>query len=324
MSRDSAFLRYSTRAMATQFEVVVPWGTPRAAESAEAAFARIAGLEAQLSVYRDTSEVSRLNRIGFQMPVPVEARLFALLQQCSSISKATAGAFDITSGPLTKAWGFYRRQGRVPTVEELEEARSGVGMEKVQLDAATNRVRLLHPTTEVNFGSIGKGYALDEASRMLNETPALLHGGTSSILATGRVAEPWVVGIRHPSRPCRLGQLLLSDRAMASSGATHQRFVYNGVTLGHVIDPRTGWPARGVALAVAVAPTAAEADALSTAFYVLGEPGTREFCDRRPDIGAILLDDADDAKPLLINIAPDTWTADDTELIEAGTPWICE
>src|SRR5438105_597013 len=106
-------LRFARTAMATIFEVLLPWGTLRADAAAAAILDRIDRLEAQLTVFRDTSEVSRLNRLAGLAPVPVERGLFDLLTLAARISKETGGAFDITAGPLVKAWGFFRREGRL-------------------------------------------------------------------------------------------------------------------------------------------------------------------------------------------------------------------
>ncbi len=300
---DTALLRFSRPAMATVFELVFPWATPHADRIAADAFDVIDRLESQLTVYRDTSEVSRLNRIAHQAPVPVENNLFELLQLCQHLSQQTGGAFDITSGPLIKAWGFYRRQGRVPSDAELAAAMACVGMDKVVLDEPRTSVRFTHPGVEINLGSIGKGYALDRVGAYLRDKyqieNVLLHGGTSSVLAIGDRA--WPVGVRHPNGSERLGTLVLRDRAMASSGATFQHFESEGRKFGHLLDPRTGQPATGVALAVALAPTAAEADALATAFFVMGIEETRTYCEQHPDVAVLVLSGHSSTTPWLFN-----------------------
>src|SRR5205807_2397160 len=130
-SPEITLLRCARRAMATVFEVLQPYGPADAQAAAEDALNLIGRLEAQLTVYRPTSEVSRLNRLAALAPVPVEAGLFDLLAFSARLSKETGGAFDITAGPLIKAWGFYRRQGRIPEPVELAEALGRVGMTHV-------------------------------------------------------------------------------------------------------------------------------------------------------------------------------------------------
>jgi thiamine biosynthesis lipoprotein len=136
----------------------------------------------------------------------------------------------------------------------------------------------------------------------------LFNGGNSSVLAIGAPANDprgWSIGLRNPASPEeRLGVVRLRGRALATSAATYQNFAYNGRKFGHLIDPRSGRPAAGVAMASAIAPTAAEADALATAFFVLGLDGARRYCESHPDVSAIVLEDKRDAELEVINLPP--------------------
>jgi len=310
--QEVALLRASHPAMATTFEIELLYGTPNTLAAANAVFAEIDQLEQQLTVYRDTSEVSRLNRLAATTAVPVEENLFQLLALAAQITQETEGAFDITAGALIKAWGFYRGPRRVPSEEERSEALRRVGMCHVILDAEARTVRYRRPGLEINLGSIGKGYALDRAAQLLCDsyglTTALLHGGHSSVNAMGKGptdARGWSVGIRHPWEPDqRLAIVRLRNRALGTSAATFQHLEYNGRKLGHHLDPRTGWPAEEVALASEVAPTGAEADALATAFYILGIDKARAYCESHPGIGAILLPQDECAPLVVLGLAP--------------------
>lgn len=298
--KSTYLVQYGRRAMACQFELHLNAGQyPQAGEAALAGLDLIEQLEAQLTVYRDTSEVMHLNRTAGQQPVDVEPRLFELLVLAARLHEETEGAFDITSGPLSKVWGFYRRQGSVPDEAALAEALARVGGQHVRLDEERRTVQLMLPGMELNLGSIGKGYALDRAAGLLRESGVvefLWHGGQSSVLASGSHAASsagergWVVGLRDPLRPeRRLAEIRLLDQALGTSGAGMQFFRHQGQRLGHILDPRTGWPASGVLSATAIAPTAAEADALATAFYILGVERTLAYCQLRPHLGAILV-----------------------------------
>jgi thiamine biosynthesis lipoprotein len=310
-SDSTALLRFSRPAMATTFEMFLPLATPSARDAARAALDEVDCLETQLSAFRDTSEISSINRHGYPGPVAVEPRLFALLGFAAKLSVDTNGAFDLTTGPLTRAWGFFNRQGHVPTTAACQAALTAVGMDKIILDRHATALRFTHTGVELNLGSIGKGYALDQAAQVLRErygvTSALLHGGHSSIYGFGTGAgDPlgWSVGIRHPWQPQRrLALIRLQDRALGTSAASFQHFDDAGRKLGHILDPRTGWPAEGIASASAVAPTAAAADALATAFFVMGVEGTRDYCARHPGIGAVLLPDGESASPVVLGLA---------------------
>jgi thiamine biosynthesis lipoprotein len=299
--------------MATTFEVVLPFGTPDAVEIGKAAFDLLDRLEAQLTVYRDTSEVSHLNRLAAFQPMKVEEGLFALVQLSAELTALTRGAFDISAGPLAKAWGFFRGPRRVPSEAERSSVLERVGMRHIALDAATRSVRYLRPGVEINLGSIGKGYALDRVAGWLGAeldlAAVLLQGGSSSVYAKGSPTADgrgWPVDLRHPWQPDRcLARLWLRDRALGTSAATFQYLEHEGRKLGHVLDPRTGWPASGIASASVVAPSAAEADALSTAFFVGGPDLVREVCSVRPDVGCVLLPEGDEAEVIVLNLAPE-------------------
>lgn len=309
---DVALVRVARPAMATTFEILLPVGAAPALPAVQAAFDTIDRLEAQLSVYRAASEVSRLNAQAAAGPVRVTANLFELLELAARLTAETRGAFDISAGPLIKAWGFFRREGRVPSDGERREALERVGMRHLELRQAEQTVRFLRPGVEINLGSIGKGYALDCAAQTLREAgtvpAALLHGGHSSVYAIGSAPgsrRGWPVGLAHPNDAGRrLALIRLRDRALGTSAATFQHLEYAGRKLGHLLDPRTGWPAEGMASVSVAAPSAAEADALATAFFILGVDGARAYCARRPEIGAILLPVGAE-RPTILNFGPD-------------------
>jgi FAD:protein FMN transferase len=300
-SDDAVLLRFARRAMATIFEVILPFGTPHAQHIADDALDLIDALEAQLTVYRAESEVSQLNQNAAKRAIAVEAELFRLLELSQELSTQTGGAFDITIGALVKAWGFYRRAGRVPSSEELRSVRGKIGMRHLQFDTPSQTVRFLRPGLEINLASIGKGHALDRAVRLLRSKwkvpSALVHGGHSSVFAVGSEPgsdEGWSVGLLDPfDASKRLAVLRLKDRGMGTSAATYQHLEYQGRRLPHLLDPRTCWPAEEMLLATVTAPTAAVADALATAFFVRGVEQARAYCADHPDIGAILLPKAE-------------------------------
>lgn len=300
---DYAVLRASRRAMATHFEVLLPFGNPQHQFDADAALDIIDDLEEQLSVFKPTSEVSYLNSAAFSNPIAVEQHLFDLLHQSAHLSHETHGAFDIATGALTKAWGFYERQGQVPNPVERSKAMAATGSRFLAFDSDHRTVRYLREGLEINLGAIGKGYALDRAVKMLVQERGvrcgLMHGGASSVRAVGSITPDgrgWPIRLKHPWLDgVHLGTVFLADASMGTSSATFQHFEYNGKKLGHVLDPRSGWPATGVQQVSVIARTAAEADALSTAFFVLGAEATERWCRSRPDVGVLMLAEGETA-----------------------------
>jgi thiamine biosynthesis lipoprotein len=290
-------LHVSREAMACEFAIFFdPVRYPSGADVSVAALDLVTALEDQLTVYRETSEVSRLNTIASFRPVAVEAGLFRLFELAQRLSVQTKGAFDITAGQLSKTWGFYRRQGRMPGPEEIAEALATVGYEHLALNAEQQTARFQKPGMEINLGAIGKGYALDQAADLLQEkglNDCLLHGGNSSVLARGNRqgdSGGWTVALKHPLKPHeRLGEFTLHHQALGTSGSGSQYFHHAGKRYGHIVDPRTGWPADQILSSTVIAPTAAESDALATALYVMTLEEAAKFLQHRPDVSALLV-----------------------------------
>jgi thiamine biosynthesis lipoprotein len=290
------WLHLSRPVMACRFEITLPTSEKSGVAASRAALEQAARLEQQLTVFKDNSEVSCINRTAAFGPVAVEPSLWALLTLCQELYRDTGGAFDITSAPLSRCWGFLRRQGRVPEPEEIKETLALVGSDKLRLSHEGRTIRFDRRGLELNLGSIGKGYALDSMSSVIRDSvhTALLSAGSSSFLAIGsgaRWKSGWKVGIRHPAhKDRRIAVVRLRDCAMSTSGSEEQYFEHNGKQYGHIIDPRDGLPAEGIASVTVIAPTAALSDALSTAFYVGGVDLAERYCAANPGVMAILLE----------------------------------
>jgi FAD:protein FMN transferase len=296
--RSALIVSVCRRAMACEFEVQL--AANRNDNSMECVFEAldlVESLESQMTVYREDSEVIRLNRRAAQESVAVEPRLFGLFLQAQKLHLETGGALDITSGPLSEAWGFSRREGRIPSDDQIAGARERVGMQHVVLDGEKKTIAFHRPGMSVNLNSMGKGYALDRMAELLGHHEIddyLLHGGKSSVLARGNQpgsnGTGWRVAVRHPLHQSEtLAELVLRNQALSTSGAGTQFFIRRGRRYGHILDPRSGFPAEGLYSATVIAPTAAEAEGLSTAFYVMGAERAGEFCAARPEIAALLV-----------------------------------
>jgi thiamine biosynthesis lipoprotein len=298
---DDAWIRVSRAAMACRVEVTLAGRDAVAIPAARAALDIAGEIEGLLSVFRADSAVSRLNLAAADAPTRVDSDdLWNLLMRCRDLHAATDGAFDVTSTPLSRVWGFLERRPRRPSPEALREALDRVGLPRVVFDQANRRVRLASAMA-FNFGSIGKGYAVDRIAAALRERGvrhALVSAGGSSIAALGGRGAGWVVDVRS-RRAARspLARVRLRRCAMATSGAAEQFLEADGTTYGHVLDPRTGQPAAGILTATAIADDAATADALATAFFVGGVALARRYCNAHPRTMAILV--ADDGRGLL-------------------------
>ena len=239
-------------------------------------------IEEQISVYRPSSEISRINASSFTSWHDLSPDVFDLLWLAKQLHIQTNDAFDVTTGPLIKAWGFLQKQGRTPSPEKLAEAVECSGMKNIEFHEHEHKIRFKRPDVEINLGGIGKGWAIDKAVDLIEMEGIenfLIHGGHSSVRSRGTRGlagqkteqNGWPVGLRHPLlREKRIGTITLQNKALGTSGSGTQFFIEKGQKIGHILDPRTGQPANGVLSATVLADTAAEADALATAAYILG------------------------------------------------------
>jgi thiamine biosynthesis lipoprotein len=306
--------------MACDFDVVMnPDPTSDQLDAASAALDLVHELEQQLSVYRSDSELSELNRRAFQQPVAVEAKLFELLERGRQLSTLTGGAFDPASGALVNLWRRCRQEFRIPTPGEIETTLPACGIANAQFDQTSQMISYLREGIEFNLGAIGKGYAVDRAAETLRSRGVLnwlVHGGRSSIRARGTHAghDGWPVGLRNPLMPDKpYATLLLKDAAIGTSGTAVQWFRHEGKRYGHILDPRSGWPVETLLSVSVIAPDAAMADALSTAFFVLGVEKSLKCCDNLPaSVGAIffpLPSQGQTLEPILHNVSGERWFA---------------
>jgi len=325
-------VRLSARVMACDFSVIMnPRSTEKieAAEQIEAAgeaLEIVSAIEGWLSIYRDSSELSIVNRTAGDTEVHVRRELFELLQKALEIHLRTDGAFDMATGSLTRLWRTCRRENRIPLQSEIDVALHNAGLSHVDLQPKSQSVGFRQPGIVLDPGAIGKGYALDEARDWLRKhahgpRSFLLHGGHSSLIGRGEHnGHPgWPVGIGNPLfTEKRLGTVLLCDQAMATSGSNIQFFRHEGKRYGHILDPRTGWPVDGMLSVTVLAPSAALADALSTAFFVMGVEKARLCCENWPEVGAILLpfpDKGNKVHPTIVNIPQEliVWDEDQVD-----------
>ncbi len=301
------WIRVFRRAMACRFEVTLSGEDARHVHVAREALDEADRLEAALTVFNDSSDLMQVNRHAATGPVGVDAELFALLDRCRTLHAETDGAFDITSTPLSRCWGFLSRDGHLPSADALDAARAVVGMSRVTINHGW--VLFDRPGVELNLGSIGKGYAVQQIGLRLRAQGvrhALVSAASSSILAIGGRGHGWCIDL-HSRLATRgpLARLFVRNGAVGTSGTGEQFVEINGTRYGHVIDPRTGWPAAaGMLSASVVTRDAATADALATAFFVGGVDLARRYCDTHADTLALLTLDDGSERPQIVGRYP--------------------
>ncbi len=239
--------------MGSTFSLVLFGNDPQGMQAAvQAAFEEAFRLEAMLSMFQPGSEWSRVNREASGGKVEITAELFDLLSRCGQCSRQSEGAFDISAAPLMRAWGFRKGEGRIPAEEEIASALKFVGFRHIVLDSRDRTVRFDLPGVELDPGGIGKGYAVDRMTEILLRRGcdrALVAASGSSLRAIGCPPEEprgWPVGIRDPKNPRKTAaEVFLKDEALTTSGGSEKYFYCAGKVYGHILDPRTGYPAEG-------------------------------------------------------------------------------
>lgn len=267
--------------------------TGAAAAAAEEAFAEIARLEALLSSWRDDSEIGRLNALGAGESLACAPATYEVLVAARSLAEVTHGAFDPTIEPLVRAWDL-RGKGRVPEEDEIAEALARVGWDRLRLDENDLTAGFAAPGMAIDLGGIGKGFALDHAFAVLEargiRRARLNFGGEICAISDGT---PWPVTIADPADRLRpVIAFELRDGAVSTSGQSERSFRAKGRAWGHILDPRTGRPVAHPGSVTVVAGSATQADALSTALFVMGRAAGEAFARAHPEIGVLWLEPA--------------------------------
>jgi thiamine biosynthesis lipoprotein len=296
--KSQALVVDSRIAMGTRFTMYLYANETQARALFETAFEEVERLEETLSNYRETSELSRINRLAAQQPVTTDPEVFSLLEACLDYSRRTSGAFDVTVGPLMRAWGFFRGQGLYPTDEELRRAQESVGCRHVHLDPATRAVRFDTPGVELDLGAIGKGYAVDRVVKLLREADveaALIDAGSSTLHAIN--APPgkngWIVHVPKPGEREQItSSVTLCNQSLSTSGSYEKFFELEGKRYSHVMDPRQGAPVQGVLQTTLVACDSTTTDALSNAMFVMGAEAGKKLLATVPHSQGLWIVDA--------------------------------
>jgi thiamine biosynthesis lipoprotein len=293
---DPVRLERSEEAMGSSFSLVL-YGADRARLEAIAdlGFREAHRLDAMLSNYRRESEWSRVNREAAAHPVEVSPELFSVLSSCLEYSRQSGGAFDITVGALMKVWGFYKGEGRMPRRADVTDALTKVGYQHVVLDPSARTIRFNRPGIDLDPGGIGKGYAVDRIVDVLKREgvdAALVSASGSSIYGLGAPPEDsrgWAIRIAKPGDPHEpAATVFLRDMSLSTSGSYEKFFWAEGRTYSHIMDPRTGYPAKGASSVSVLAAWTLDSEAWTKPFFINGRDWTRAhkpeafrvfFCD---------------------------------------------
>lgn len=259
-------------------------------------FSRFREIESRMSVTLPDSELNRINAHAGIEPVTVQADVFAVLALAVRYAELSGGAFDPTVGPLVSLWGIGGDNPRLPSPEEIDALLPLVSWRDLELDREGLRVFLTRPGMTLDLGAIAKGYAADEAARILRENRikrAIIDLG-GNILAYGekRDRSPWRIGIQNPldSRGAYIGIMEVRNQTVVTSGVYERFFEEAGARYHHILSPADGYPVRNGLLSVSIVTRrSADADALSTAVFVLGYEKGKALVESQEGAGAVFV-----------------------------------
>ncbi|MEK6557706.1 MAG: FAD:protein FMN transferase [Candidatus Margulisiibacteriota bacterium] len=284
------FQKRSEIMMDTLWTVTVPGGK-NVLVAINAVFAREREIDEKFSIINVNSVLNRFNREGTPITDP---EVIAVIRQSFVISDLTKGAFDITVGPLVNAFGFYSREFRVPSPDEIHTLLHSVGYKKY-LVLSGNVLTKTDPHVEIDFGGITKGYALSEAARILREhhiKNALIDaGGDIYAMGLSPVHRPWRIGIRNPRGEGVIGEVQASDQVIYSSGDYERYFMSGGKRYFHIFNPKTGYPAWGLIASTLICADPFVGAGLSSAVVVMGSEKGLRFINSLPHIAGLVVDE---------------------------------
>lgn len=268
---------------------------PAARTAFSAVFEEFDRLDLLLSVWREGSDVLRMNAAAGKAPVAVHDDTRAVLRAAREMSEQTGGAFDVTFGALADVWRFdHDQDNRVPSAAEIAARVPLVDYRAVLVDESRGTAQIARAGMRVHLGGIGKGYAVDRAVAMLRAAGLahfMIQAGGDLYVAGRRGDRPWRLGIQDPrgvgAEP--FATVELSDETLSTSGDYERYFDLAGVRYHHLLDPGTGQPARLSRSVTIVAREALVADGLSTGVFIMGPERGMALVERLPDVEAVVV-----------------------------------
>jgi thiamine biosynthesis lipoprotein len=290
-------LERTHQTMGTELRVTV-WSADdtRAETAAAAVFREFDRLDAMMSVWKDGSDIVRLNAAAGEHAVAVSPETREVLHIAYQISEQTGGTFDVTFGALSGLWKFdYQdKDNSIPDRKDIASRLPLVNYRDVVVDDAAGTAMLRRKGMRVNLGGIGKGYAVDRAVDILRRSGLrdfMIQAGGDMYVAGARGDRPWRLGIRDPRGPADriFASLDLSDGTFSTSGDYERFFIRDGVRYHHIIDLRVGEPARLCRSVTLVTDRAVVADALAKGVFILGPDAGMALIERTPGVQGVIV-----------------------------------
>jgi len=270
---------------------------PRALRAFERVFDEFDRLDRLHSVWKDGSDVLRVNAEAGHAPVKVSPETVEVLGAARQVSEWTGGKFDVTFGALSGLWKFdHDQDNRIPRQEDIRRQLPLIDFTAVEVNAGAGTVFLRRAGARIHLGGIGKGYAVDRAAALLRADGVadfLIQAGGDLYAGGSHGDRPWRTGIRDPRGPVDriFAAMNLRDETFSTSGDYERYFIHDGHRYHHILDPDDGQPAQGCRSVTIVAKQAILADALSTGVFVLGPQAGMALIEKLPDVEGVIVSD---------------------------------
>lgn len=256
-----------------------------------AVFDEMRRIDNEFSTFKPQSEVSQVNDLAAKAPMRISKELFDLIATSIDYSKLTRGTFDITYASVGYLYNYPEHIR--PSEAQIAAALPESNYRHIHLDSAAQTVFFDHPGVRIDFGGIGKGYAVDRGIAVLQGlgiTRAMVNAGGDSRIIGDRFGKPWIIGIRDPDdRNRTILKIPLTDTAFSTSGDYERFFDEGGVRYHHILDPRTGRSPHVVRSVTIIGPDATRTDALTKSVFVMGVKEGLEFINGLPDVDAVAI-----------------------------------
>lgn len=285
------------KVMGSRFDLtVVAEDKAKGDEYLDLAIAEISRIERLISSWDPDSQTSMINNNAGIAPVKVDKELFDLIERAIKISKLTQGAFDISYASMDRIWKFDGSVTEMPTEEAIKQSVARVGYWNIVLDSEKRTVFLKMKGMKIGFGAIGKGYAADKARDLLMNkgvrSGIINASGDLNAWGTQPDEKNWMVAIVNPLNKKKVFSWLpVKDQAVVTSGNYEKYLILNGERYIHIIDPRTGYPSKGILSATVFTKSAELADALATSIFVMGVETGVDFVNQLKGVECIIIDD---------------------------------
>ncbi len=273
---------------------VVARSEAEGAASIDAAMAEVRRFDKMMSLYKDDSEITKINLAAGKHPVKVSPEMIEAVLAADRVSRLTNGAFDVTIGPLVVLWQMRLKEGKTPSDDEIERIRTLVNYKNIIIDKKASTIFLKRPNMIMDLGGM-KGYIADRVKDLLGKrgigNAVIALAGDIWALGRREDGNPWRIGVQHPREPKQtIAVLDLSDKYISTSGDYERYTIVEKKRYHHIIDPRTGKPSTGVISATLIGDQGALIDPLSKAPFILGpEEGLKVL--KKAGADAIIVDE---------------------------------